>query len=148
MMFKTHIVIGVFLTLVFLPFINYKLIFIPLVILSSLMPDIDSMNSYLGRHWIFRPIQIFIKHRDLLHSFSFIILLSSIFAFYLPVASFPLFLGYSGHLLADALTIEGIRPFWPLKDRIEGKIKTGGKFEDILFYFLIGVNILLILLLI
>lgn len=144
-MYKTHLAIGAFLAFLFLPSVNYKMLFLPVVLICSLLPDIDSTQSYLGKHLIFRPLQWMIKHREFLHSFTFCIIITAIFAFYLPIIAFPFFLGYWGHLMADAITIEGIRPFWPGKERIEGKIKAGGKIEKIIFYTFIIVDLFLLI---
>lgn len=144
-MYKTHLAIGAFLAFLFLPSVNYKLLFLPVVLICSLLPDIDSTQSYLGKYWVFRPLQWTIKHREFLHSLTFCIIITAVFAFYFPIIAFSFFLGYWGHLMADAITIEGIRPFWPGKERIEGKIKTGGKIEKIIFYTLIIVDLFLLI---
>ncbi|MEK6928486.1 MAG: metal-dependent hydrolase [Nanoarchaeota archaeon] len=136
MMWKTHIALGTLFALLFFDNVKYPIIFLPVVIISSLLPDIDSTKSYLGKRWFFRPIQWFLKHRGLLHSFSFCILVSIILSFFYPPASFPFFLGYGSHLIGDAITREGIRPFWPLKTEIAGHIRTDGKIEKIVFWSL------------
>lgn len=144
MMFRTHIAVGIFFSLVFLPLIvNSKIVFVAVVLFCSLLPDIDMSQSYLGKYKILRPLQIIVKHRGLFHSFSLAIIISLFLAFYFPIFALPFFLGYSGHLIADSLTIEGIRPFWPIKDEIKWKIKTGGRREKIIFYTLTIVNIIL-----
>lgn len=48
------------------------------------------------------------------------------FALFFPVISLPFFLGYSLHLFADSFTIQGIKPFYPIKKVSSWKIKTGG----------------------
>ena len=143
-MFKTHLAFGALLGLAFLPHVNNKWIFIPIVLFCSLLPDIDSMHSYLGKNLIFRPLQWFVKHRDFLHSFTFAIIIALIFAFYFPIIALPFFLGYSGHLFMDAITKEGIRPFWPLKEKIEWRIKTGGRTEEVLFYSFLLIGLILL----
>lgn len=143
-MYKTHIAIGVFLAFLFLPSVKFKAIFLPVVLICSLLPDIDSTQSYLGRYWIFRPLQWVIKHREFLHSFTFCFLITAILALFLPKFTLAFFLGYWGHLMVDAMTVEGIRPFWPKKERIMGKIKTGGKIEKIIFYTTVIVDIFLL----
>ena len=145
MMFKTHLVIGIFIALLFLPIVNYKIFFIAGVLICTFLPDIDMSQSYLGKHKIFRPIQWFVKHRGLFHSFTFAVVIALIFAFYWPILALPFFLGYSGHLIADSLTPEGIRPIWPFKDEVKWRIRTDGKVERVLFYSVIFVNILLLI---
>lgn len=144
MMFKTHAVLGAMGILFFLPYINYKFTFCIFAFVATLLPDLDSMSSYVGNRWYLRPFQWATKHRGVLHSFTFCLLVSIVFAFIIPVLSFPFFLGYSIHLIADMVTSEGIRPFWPFKDEVEGKILTGGNIEKGIFYGVILADVLLL----
>lgn len=136
MMFRTHLAFGVFLALLFLPSINSKVVFIGVILVSSLLPDIDSSYSYLGHRKIFRPLQFFVKHRGALHSLTIAALIAIFFSFYWPVAALPFFLGYAGHLFMDSLSFDGVRPFWPIKKRIEGSIRVGGTVEKGILYSL------------
>jgi len=95
---------------------------------------------------IFRPLQFFVKHRGVIHSFTTGIVLSVLLAFFWPVASLGFFIGYSVHLICDSFTKEGIQPFWPLRARSKGFIATGGRIEDSLFVFLVLVDAVLIVL--
>lgn len=140
---KTHLSIGLALMLFFLPHVNNKLIFVPMVLFASLLPDIDSVHSTIGHHWFFRPLQWLSKHRGLVHSFTFCLFISLLFSFFLPVLALPFFLGYFGHLFADSLTVEGIRPFWPMKKEVSGNLRTGGRMEEGVFIGLIFLNIAL-----
>ena len=130
---RTHLVIGLAFALLFLPHVNNKLIFFPVVLLCCLLPDIDSPSSYLGHNKIFRPLQWVAEHRGVLHSFSFGIVASVALAFTFPVLALPFFLGYSSHLAADSFTQEGITPFWPWKRTSNGFITTGGSTEYPIF---------------
>ena len=41
-----------------------------------------------------------------------------------------IFIGYTAHLAADMLTVEGIKPLYPLsKEKIQGPLKTGSILE-------------------
>ncbi len=133
MLNKTHIAITLFFVLLFLPIVNHKIAFIMVALIATMIPDIDSKFSSAGRRWIFRPIQFFLKHRDILHSFSFALILTLFFVLFFPILAFGFFLGYASHLVADSFTIWGIRPLYPHKTIIQGKIKTGGKSESIVF---------------
>jgi len=148
MIYKTHIAIGVMLAFLFFPYVTNKWVFVPIVLFASLMPDIDSAYSYLGHKRIFRPLQFFVQHRGVIHSFTFCLLVSAIFAFFIPILALPFFLGYAGHLFADSLTIEGIRPFWPLHGESAGSIRVGGKVESSIFFFLIIIDLALLIYLI
>ncbi len=147
MLKRTHLAIGVALSVYFLPLVTYTLIFVPIVILSSLFPDIDSMYSTIGRRKIFRPIQLFFGHRGPLHSYTFGIALSLLIALFYPIAALPFFVGYSFHLLADSFTINGIRPFWPAKFNSSGVIRTGGHMDKIIFFTFVIIDTFLILML-
>lgn len=121
------------MALYFLPHIKYKLLFVPIVLLASLIPDIDSGTSFLGKRAIFRPVQAVTTHRGIFHSYTMCIFLTILTAMYYPIYSLGLFIGYSFHLLADSFTIDGIRPFWPLKAESKGMVRSGGRIDNILF---------------
>lgn len=126
---RTHLAIGLAFALLFLPHVNNKLLFFPIVLICSLLPDIDSPDSYFGHHKLWRPLQFIVTHRGIFHSFTLCILVSFVFAFFVPVLALPFFLGYSSHLLSDSFTQEGITPFWPWKRTSTGFLRTGGTVE-------------------
>ncbi|PXY71344.1 hypothetical protein CXX78_01595 [Candidatus Parvarchaeota archaeon] len=142
MLMKTHLAIGAFAALFFLQQVSHKSVFIVTILIASLLPDIDSGFSTLGRKKIFKLIQMFTKHRGLFHSFTFCIVFSIFLAFYFPIFAFPFFLGYALHLFADAWTIDGIRPFWPTKHVSKGKVRVGSPLEDVIFVIFCILNIL------
>ena len=142
---RTHLAIGLALALLFLPNVNYKLVFFPIVLICALLPDIDSPDSYFGSSKIWRPLQFIVKHRGVFHSFTLRILVSLVFAFVLPIVALPFFLGYGSHLLADSFTQEGIMPFWPWKKVSQGALRTGGSVENGIFIGFIIINALLFL---
>jgi inner membrane protein len=139
-MWKTHLAIGLAAALFFSMRVPKPLIFIPVVLISSFFPDIDSGVSSIGRKMIFRPIQMGVDHRGLVHSYTICILLSFLIAYFYPILALPFFIGYSFHLFADSFTIHGIRPFWPLKGISKGPITTGGAMEKTVFYTLIIID--------
>lgn len=139
--------IGIFAIVFFLPHINNKLVFIPAVLIASLLPDVDNGFSTLGKSGLFRPLQWVSKHRGLFHTFTFCILISLVFALYVPVLAFGFFLGYSLHLLADSWTVEGIRPFWPLKGDLKGRVRVGGTVEQAVFMVFVILDIIFLVLL-
>ena len=134
---------AVLMILLFLEHINNKFIFIGMVLIATILPDLDSGFSSYGRHLIFRPLQWFTKHRGVIHSFSFCILISILLAIFWPIASLGFFVGYSIHLVCDSFTKEGIQPFWPLKSKSYGFITSGGRIEESLFFSLIFIDIIL-----
>lgn len=131
---RTHLAIAVALALLFLPHINSsRLIFLVVIVISALLPDIDSSYSYFGRNKLLRPLQFISEHRGFIHSFTFCLFISLIFAFFVPVLTLPFFAGYASHLIADSFTVEGITPFWPSKKTMSGPLLTGGKGEYLIF---------------
>jgi len=145
MMKRTHLIIALAFALLFLPHVNYKLIFFPVVLICSLLPDIDSSHSQYGNQWFLRPLQFVSKHRGILHSLSFCILFSLALAFIFPILALPFFIGYSSHLASDSFTQEGITPFWPSKKTSSGFIRTGGKTEKGVFLVFFILNVILFL---
>lgn len=140
---KTHLLIGIFAALYFAPFVENKIIFFPIVLIASLIPDIDTIipvreGSKAAKFFNSRFYQNF------MHSYTFCILISLIIALIYPIAAFPFFLGYSFHLLFDSLTITGTTPFWPLKVKSKGPIRLGGRLETIVR----GVVVILIFILV
>ena len=134
MLLRTHIAVGLAVAFYFLPHVVNKLYFLPVVLIASALPDIDTGYSSIGRKKIFRPIQLMTRHRGIFHTYTFCILVSLLFAFFYPVLALPFFLGYSFHLILDTFTPQGIAPFWPFRVRVEGKIKTGGSIDSAIFY--------------
>ncbi len=145
MLLKTHLMIAIFAIILFVNSVNDKLVFVSLVLLTTFLPDIDSGFSSLGRKAISKPIQMMTRHRGILHSFSFVVLVSIILAIYWPIASLGFFMGYALHILGDSFTKDGVQAFWPLKVKSSGFIATGGRIEESIFFFMILIDIILFL---
>ena len=143
MLLKTHLIIALTFILYLVNSVNYKILFVFGVLIATILPDVDSTQSFLGRRWYLRPFQWVTKHRGMFHSLSFCFVLALLISFFYPLLAFPFFLGYGVHLLADSMTIEGIRPFWPNKNIVHGNITTGGRKEKIIFYVFIILDVLL-----
>lgn len=144
MLIKTHLVITVFFVLLLLPFVSHKVLFVILALLATYIPDVDLSNSKLGKKKIFRPLQFFVKHRGFFHSFTFLFLITFILVMFVPVIALGFFLGYASHLFADCFTPDGIAPFHPWKIKSKGRIRTGGKVENVIFIVLLILDLLLI----
>jgi len=140
-MFKTHLMFGVFLGLLFLKYfeINNGFWFFVVVCFFSVFPDIDFYRSKIGKKvkplsWL---INLFLGHRGLMHS-----LVAALFFYFLFYVLFGAsvglgaFVGYCGHLVLDSLTPKGIRPFYPFKPKLNGFLK-GNSLIDYLFFFLL-----------
>jgi membrane-bound metal-dependent hydrolase YbcI (DUF457 family) len=147
MLLKTHIVFNLFLFILFYNFNTSFLSFLSFTffLLGTFIPDVDSRLSKIGKKKVFRILQFFVKHRGFMHSLFFIVLSFFILSF-LPLSlriylCFGLFL----HLFLDSLTINGVYPFYPIKFKIKGFIKTGKIFEKIIFISFIFLDLSLFL---
>ena len=145
MLIYTHLAITLFFVLLLMPFVEYKIVFLISALISSIIPDIDSKFSTLGRKKILRILQFFVKHRGILHSFSFLFLISLLLILFYPKIAFGFVLGYGLHLFADSFTKNGIKPFYPFKRKIRGIIKTGGKLETMIFVVFLIADLFLII---
>jgi inner membrane protein len=122
------------------------LVFVAISSTAALLPDMDHTSSFLGRR--LKPFSIIFRflfrHRGLLHSFLPAFLLYGALALTTTteIAS-AAFIGYASHLILDALTPQGVRPFWPLKYRIRGPIRTKSIGEKVLFTLLVTGALLL-----
>ena len=146
MLLRTHLAFAVLIIVLFVEHVSNQWIFIAMVLAATVLPDLDTGFSSWGRHWIFRPLQFFVKHRGIIHSLTAATLLSVLLAIFWPVGSLGFFVGYSVHIVLDSFTREGIQPFWPLKARSYGFISSGGRIEDSIFVFLILVDVVLVIL--
>lgn len=151
MLLRTHIAFGFLIGLLSLKYLNAPSIylFLLMVCFASVLPDIDSSDSRIGKK--IKPLSWFIEktfgHRNLLHSIFPLAVMFWIFFYFLRwnVAGIAFLLGYSSHLFLDTFTYMGVGFLHPLyKGRITGFIKTGGIIEYILFFILIFVNILVL----
>jgi len=144
MMFKTHLLFGLFVSLLlFSHFDLNPLIFILVLVFCSILPDIDHSKSWIGRRfkiisWI---INFIFGHRKLIHSLFFALALSLVIKIFFNNYYIPFAFGYLSHLFLDGLTKQGIYLFYPLKFRIRGFIKTNGIIEKIFLVFLFVLNL-------
>ncbi len=148
MLAKTHLAITLFFVLLFISSISNitsKFVFVFVAFFATLLPDVDLIFSKFGNHKrVLKIFKFFVRHRGFIHSFTFLLAVILFFALFFPVIAFPFFLGYSLHLFADSFTIQGIKPFYPLKKISSWKIKTGGKLEILIFVFFILADLLLL----
>lgn len=140
-MLRTHLAMSLFIAALFWHSISDKILFSVLLIFATIIPDIDSANSYISSKSkpISKILGFFTRHRGFFHSMTFAFVLSLIIAIFAPIIALPIFLGYSLHIFADSFTKEGVQTLWPLSYRTEGKFRTGSWFE----YILIGIFLLL-----
>lgn len=146
MLLRTHLALAVLAIMLFVQHVNNQFLFIFVMLIATMLPDIDTGFSTLGKMKGFRPLQFFVRHRGMIHSFTFCIIISLILAVFWPVASLAFFLGYGLHLFLDSFTKDGIMPFWPYRKVSSWHFKTGSLVETTIFLFLVFIDILLVVL--
>ncbi len=147
MLKRTHLALALAAGLYFLPHIRTdKTVFLLVVLVSSFLPDLESGFAAPQRNKIFslKPMSTIFHKNRLMHTYTFLIAISIILIIIYPVITFPFFLGYSFHLFIDSFSPQGIRPFWPAKNRSTGRITPGGRVDKVVFYVLVGVDIALL----
>ena len=153
----THTTFGLFLTaalfsLFALPL--YKdLPAVGVTVLGSLLPDIDTPNSALGRLLPFLsiPIERRFGHRTVTHSLVWWLGLGVVslpLVFVRPACYAGLLIGYASHLLADCMTKSGVPLFYPqsavcvLPGSSRYRIRTGSLGERMVLLVLLGLLML------
>ncbi len=152
MNWKTHLAFGLFAGLVSFRFFNMNWwqtsLFFVIVLVGSLLPDIDKPESKVGRKVgvISKIINLLFGHRGITHSLwlwfgvFFILWISFRTTSWVWVA-WAYFVGYGSHLISDSLTLMGINWFHPFKFfRSHGMIETGKTGETIVFFGMILAN--------
>lgn len=161
---KTHVVIGVSYGVTLLPSINTGVFTLPQVgiiicglTIGSLLPDIDHPQSIISRQipLIGMIISKLTRHRGLFHSLlgvglMFLLLIVPtgmvVQATGTRLAYFGaagLMIGYILHIVADMLTVGGVKLFYPWQRKIAiGLFTTGGLREAALRWFLVGVSLI------
>lgn len=139
MLFKTHLAFSFLIGLILIELLEIPnaILFVIIVMFFASLPDIDESSSKVSKK--LRPlsfiINIFFKHRGIIHSIYAPLVISIILVLmHQRVYALAVFVGYLSHLILDSLTVMGIQPFSPLiKKRIHGFIKAGSFLENILF---------------
>jgi inner membrane protein len=144
MLFRTHLTLGVFAALVFLPVVSNPIQFFIITVIASLLPDIDTAFSKVGRNPPAKVVQVFTEHRGMLHSLTLAVVIAFVLSLFFPKFAFGFFIGFSVHLLADSFTKQGITPFWPYSRKAHGVIGTGGVVEKGIFAAFVLVDVLLV----
>jgi inner membrane protein len=86
-------------------------VYTPLIIVGSLLPDIDTPFSKLGKYNVFAAIML---HRGITHSLLATGIIAAIGLLISPIMVWVA-VGYLSHLLADSLTPSGIRWLYPFR---------------------------------
>ena len=146
MLFRAHVVFGVFVYFMLSYFVEMPLFVLGVVLLGAVFVDIDIRSSSVGGWWIFRPLQWVVKHRGIFHSLFFGILLSLILCSVSLWGGFGFFVGYVSHLFLDCWTKSGVALFWPFRYSVKGFVRSGSWVEDVLFVLILLVDIGLVIL--
>ncbi|MEK6792619.1 MAG: metal-dependent hydrolase [Nanoarchaeota archaeon] len=141
MLNKTHLAIGLFFMLFFLSRVVHVWTYVIVFLIATLLPNLDRFVSFRGIK-IMGTVRV--RKRGFFHSFTFCFIITFLLVWFFPIVAFPFFLGYGVHLLVDSWTIEGIKPFWPLRYTSKGSVKTGGGFEHILFYSFVVADLVMV----
>lgn len=86
---------------------------------SSLLPDLDTHESKLGRKlpFISIPLGLIFGHRGMLHSLLAVIIIYIIALQFFPTWAIPMTVGYTSHLILDSFTPSKIPWLWPYPER-------------------------------
>ena len=144
MLFRTHLVIALFGILVLLNRVENQLVFVIVVLFVTLLPDIDSSSSRLGRKGISKIVTAFSKHRGIFHSLIFVAVIYFLLRVYWSSVSFGFLFAYCLHLFVDCFTRQGVQLFYPLKFRFRGFIKSGGRIETGIFVIFATLDLILL----
>ena len=144
MLYKTHLSTSLNVAIPALYLSNeLSLLTLTGVGLGSLLPDLDTPNSFIGRRLkiISYPLSTIFKHRGFLHSITPVIFLKSLF-----IKSIAL--GYLLHLVGDTFSESGIKWFLPFYNKDIKmplgilRYRTGGLKE----YVILGISIVILML--
>ncbi len=124
MLYRTHLVFAIFVGLLVVGLFESWLAFFIGLFFGAWVPDRDLRFRF------------FVKHRGFMHSFVFGLLI----AVFLVVLNYDLgvgfLLGYVLHLMADGMSVEGLR-LWPFGFRVRGVVRVGGVLENVVFWVLV-----------
>ena len=143
MLFRTHLIFALLIAL-FLLFIgfNYPL-FILVFVFAALLPDIDHPSSKIGRR--FKFLNLLFTHRGFFHSLFALLIFTILLYFVNFMLAIAFFSGYFLHLLLDSFTKQGIYLFYPFSTkRSKGNIKVGSFLENILFFIILFLMVVLL----
>ena len=142
-MFYTHILLGIIVFILAKDYFHAanNLIFFLILLLGSILPDIDERHSKVNRWsgFIGQITTFFAKHRGFFHSLLFFIILFFLIAHYWNINyAWALMLGYLAHIMGDGITRMGVQIFYPFSDfKFKGPVKVGGMLEILIMIILV-----------
>jgi inner membrane protein len=153
MMFKTHLAFGFFVWLVLINLFSFanEGLFLIVVLVFSVFPDIDTPDSKVGRKT--KPVSsifnLFFGHRGMIHSLWVPVIIAFVFfSLGINFIAYGALVGYFSHLLIDGFTLMGVNLLAPFpRLHMKGFIRTGGFLEWVFFVLVIvGIIYLIIFL--
>lgn len=151
MMFKTHLASSLLVSLLSVRHLDpdNKILFISILMIFSIFPDIDSHRSKISRKLGFlrHMIKLFFRHRHFVHSlFIPLAVLITLLLAGKPYLGIAAILGYSSHLILDSLNRQGVMPFYPIsKKKIRGIFMTGRLVDCSLFFVFLAASLIIFL---
>jgi membrane-bound metal-dependent hydrolase YbcI (DUF457 family) len=118
-----------------------KIIVLCLMMLFSVLADIDLHSSYIGKKIkVFSFIfEVVLGHRGIMHS----LWIAMLFFIILYINGYGIIIiSFVSHLTLDMLNKKGICLFWPFL-KIKGWFISGHLFDNILFYSLFTLDLLI-----
>jgi inner membrane protein len=146
MLFRTHLTFSTLLFLLLFSYFQNPILAALGIFIGTIILDIDSKKSKIGKAWYFRPIQWFTSHRKFFHSLLFIILATAIIAIISTNIAIGFVIGSLSHLFLDSITKRGITPLHPFtKRKLKGPFRTNSIPEDVIFVLLLLTDIVLVI---
>jgi len=142
MLFKTHLAVALLIALILLHF-NVNMTFVITFVIASLLADIDSPTSKIGRK--VKVVNYLFAHRGLFHSLFALLIFAVLISFIDYLLALAFFLGYFLHLLLDSFTRQGIFIFFPFSTkRSKGSVRVGSLLETIIFLVVLFAIVILL----
>lgn len=150
MMYKSHLTVSACVAIPVLSVFNeITVVSLAGVALGSLLPDIDTPKSYIGRRLY--PIAYILnkqfEHRGLIHSLIPVVALAILGLLFHSIFLATMALGFLLHLVEDGFSLSGIRWLQPIKKKNYKlpydwmKYRTGGTKE----YIILGIAVLILI---
>ncbi len=92
MLLRTHLVFSILIGVLIFDYLDSPFLFLAFLLFATIIIDIDSRKSFIGKRWYFRPLQWFFNHRGIFHTFIFGFVLSAILFFISANAGFGFFI--------------------------------------------------------
>ena len=144
MIWITHVVFGLVLGVFFKSYTAMdNLAYFTMIVLFSLLPDIDTHESKVGRRTpiVSHIIEKIFGHRGLFHSpIALFVFTWFVHVFLSREVAYVFLIGYGSHLLIDSLTKSGINLLYPFTTlKLKGFVQTSSALEYFILFLLIAV---------